>query len=73
MDASKPAIDANEAATEATGATLHSYTAPGNGHGLFEHDKFYDIKVNGVWLVDWLKDLTTGDPPPDVHCDNCNP
>jgi hypothetical protein len=40
-------IDANEAAIEDTGVVLHSYTAPGNGHGIFEWPRFYEIEVNG--------------------------
>jgi hypothetical protein len=64
-------IDANETAIEAAGATLHSYTAPGEGHGLFEFDRFYDLEVNDVRLIDWLKQLATGKPPGDVHCDKC--
>lgn len=66
-------IDANEAAIEATGVRLHSYTAPGDDHGLFEFDKFYDLKVNGVRLVDWLESLVTGEPPADVRCKRCRP
>jgi hypothetical protein len=66
-------ITANEAATEATGVRLHSYTAPGDGHGLFEFDTFYTIKVNGVRLVTWLSDLTGARPPADVRCDRCAP
>ncbi|MFC4591686.1 pectinacetylesterase family protein [Sphaerisporangium corydalis] len=64
-------IDANEAAIEAAGVTLHSYTAPGAAHGLFEFDRFYDLEVRGVHLVDWLGRLTTGEPPGDVHCGDC--
>ena len=66
-------IDANETAIEAAGVNLHSYTAPGDGHGLFEFADFYNIEVNGTRLVDWLDDLTTDDPPDDVHCDQCDP
>jgi hypothetical protein len=65
-------IDANEAAIEAAGVTLHSYTAPGANHGFFEFDAFYDLKVNNVRLVDWLKQLVSGKPPGDVHCGKCN-
>jgi hypothetical protein len=65
-------IDANERAIEAAGVNLHSYTAPGTNHGIFEFDSYYDLKVNNVRLVDWLKQLTTGKPPGDVHCDKCN-
>jgi hypothetical protein len=64
-------IDANETAIEAAGVTLHSYTAPGDGHGLFEFDSFYDLKVNDIRLIDWLKQLAAGKPPGDVHCDEC--
>lgn len=66
-------IDANEAAIEAAGVQLHSYTAPGADHQIFEPDKFYEIEVDGVRLVDWLGTLVTGDPPADVHCDRCGP
>lgn len=66
-------IDANETAIETAGVTLHSYTAPGAGHGLFEFDRFYDLKVHNVRLIDWLKQLATGSKPPsNVHCDKCN-
>ncbi|GIF20366.1 hypothetical protein Ate02nite_30960 [Paractinoplanes tereljensis] len=66
-------IDRNEATIEAAGVTLHSYTAPGADHQIFELDKFYGTTVNGVRLVDWLKDLVTGKPPADVHCTECGP
>jgi hypothetical protein len=66
-------VDSNEAAIEAAGVHLHSYTAPGADHQIFEPDKFYDIKVNGVRLVDWIDELITNDPPDDVHCDKCDP
>ena len=64
-------IDGNEAAIEAAGVTLHSYTAPGDTHGLFEFDRFYDLEVHGVRLIDWLERLVTGKPPGDVHCAPC--
>ncbi|GAA0453203.1 hypothetical protein Aca07nite_65490 [Actinoplanes capillaceus] len=66
-------IDRNEAAIEAAGVTLHSYTAPGADHGLFEFEKFYEIEVNGVRFVDWLGELVTEGPPADVHCSECGP
>lgn len=76
MDGNPPNLlavtDANEAAIEAAGVNLHSYTAPGKKHGLFEFDTFYTIKVNDVRLVDWLKALITGKPMDDVHCDKCD-
>ncbi|GEM_PF-502938 len=64
-------IDANEAAIEAAGVDLHSYTAPGELHGIFEFDRFYEIEVNGVTLVEWLVALLTGEPLDDVHCGKC--
>ena len=70
-------IDANEAAIEAAieaaGVPLHSFTAPGDDHGIFEYEKFYEIAVNGVRLVDWVHALVTGTPPADVHCVRCDP
>jgi hypothetical protein len=66
-------IDTNEAAIEAAGVALHSYTAPGDDHGIFEWDTFYEIEVNGVTLVDWIDALLTGRPLDDVHCEQCEP
>jgi hypothetical protein len=63
--------DGNEAAIEAAGVDLHSYTAPGEGHGIFEFDDFYDLEVDGVRMVDWLDALADGEPVDDVHCDDC--
>ncbi|NUT35456.1 MAG: hypothetical protein HOV79_20580 [Hamadaea sp.] len=65
-------IDRNEAAIEAAGVTLHSYTAPGARHQIFE-DLFYDVDVNGVALTDWLDTLVTKEPPKDVRCQECGP
>ena len=53
-------IDANEAAIEEAGVVLHSYTAPGDGHGIFEWPKFYELEVNGEKLVDWVTRLIEG-------------
>jgi hypothetical protein len=64
-------IDANEAAIEAAGVVQHSYTAPGNGHGILEWDTFYTMEVNGIALVDWVDALIAGEPLDDVHCDEC--
>jgi hypothetical protein len=72
VDASTLAlIDANEAAIEAAGVVQHSYTAPGREHGILDLDRFYEIEVNGVRLVDWVDALIAGDPLDDVHCDDC--
>jgi hypothetical protein len=64
-------IDANEAAIEAAGVVQHSYTAPGREHGSLDLDRFYEIEVNGVRLVDWVDALVAGEPLDDVHCDDC--
>jgi hypothetical protein len=64
-------IDANEAVIEAAGVVQHSYTAPGEEHGIFEFERFYEIEVNGVTLVDWVEALLAGEPLDDVHCDEC--
>jgi hypothetical protein len=64
-------IDANEAAIEKAGVVLHSYTAPGHGHGILEWPRFYALKVNSQKLVDWLSSLIDGKPVEDVHCQKC--
>jgi hypothetical protein len=53
------------------GVVLHSYTAPGEEHGIFEYERFYELEVNGVKLVDWVEALFAGEPLDDVHCDQC--
>jgi hypothetical protein len=64
-------IDANEATIEKAGVVVHSYTAPGDGHGIFEEGPFYELEVNGVRLVDWVAALIAGEPLDDVHCVDC--
>lgn len=64
-------IDANEATIEDTGVVQHSYTAPGDDHGILEFDTFYQLEVNGVRLVDWAEALLSGTPLDDVHCVDC--
>ena len=64
-------IDANEAAIEEAGVVLHSYTAPGDGHGILEWPRFYELEVNGEKLVDWVGRLIEGKPVGDVHCRKC--
>jgi hypothetical protein len=64
-------IDANEAAIERAGVVLHSYTAPGNGHGILEWPRFYKLEVNGEKLVDWVSRLINGAQVADVHCTKC--
>jgi hypothetical protein len=66
-------IDANEAAIEDAGVVLHSYTAPGDGHGIFEGSRLYELEVNGVEFVDWLTKLIAHEPVHDVHCARCRP
>lgn len=64
-------IDANEADIESAGVVLHSYTAPGQEHGILDFERFYEIEVNGVRLVDWVNALIVGEPLDDVHCEEC--
>jgi hypothetical protein len=64
-------MDDNEAAIEAAGVVMHSYTAPGEGHGILEFELFHDMEVNDVRLVKWLEALLAGEPIGDVHCDPC--
>jgi hypothetical protein len=64
-------IDANETAIEDAGIVLRSYTAPGDDHGIFEWEKFYEVEVGGERLVDWVNRLIEGEPVDDVHCRQC--
>ena len=64
-------IDASEAAIGEAGVNPHSHTSPGNGHGIFEWPRFYEIEVNGERLVDWVTRLIEGKSVDDVHCQKC--
>ncbi len=64
-------IDANEATIEEAGVVQHSYTAPGNDHGIVGGGEFYGMEVDGVTLVDWVAALIAGEPLDDVHCAEC--
>jgi hypothetical protein len=64
-------VDANEAAIEAAGVVQHSNTAPGAEHQILDIDKFDEIEVDGVRLLDWVDALIAGEPLDDVHCDQC--
>jgi hypothetical protein len=46
-------------------------TAPGDGHAIFEYDRFDELEVNGERLVDWVRRLIQGEPVDDVHCEKC--
>jgi hypothetical protein len=50
---------------------LHSYTAPGDGHGILEWPRFYTMEVGGEKLVDWVTRLIERKPADDVHCKRC--
>jgi hypothetical protein len=54
-----------------SGVRLHSYTAPGVGHGILEWSRFYELEVNGERLVDWVRGLIDGERVDDVHCKKC--
>ncbi|WP_116998486.1 pectin acetylesterase-family hydrolase [Desertimonas flava] len=64
-------IDANDAAIEAAGVDLHTFTAAGDGHRVLERDDFYVLEEGGVTLVEWLAALLAGDPLDDVRCVDC--
>jgi len=60
-------LAANDAAIEAAGVPVASYTAPGADHGVLGYDAFYREEVGGVTLVDWVADLVAGEPVADVR------
>ncbi len=64
-------IDKNEAQIEAGGVELDSYISPGHDHTVIGTPEFYTEKVNGVLLVDWVRDLIAGKSIDDVHCQDC--
>ncbi len=65
-------IDQNEADIEAAGVPVASYIAPGTNHTILDSDRFYELEVEGVRLVDWVSDVVRGEAPADVHCAECD-
>jgi hypothetical protein len=57
---------ANETQIERAGVTLHSYTAPGEGHVVLDDSNLYTETVDGTALVDWIAALLSGRPAADV-------
>ena len=64
-------IDANETKIEDAGVNLLSYVAPGDDHTVLSDGLFYRETVNGVKLVDWVRQLIALEPVDDVHCKKC--
>ncbi len=65
-------IDGNEALIEQGGVDLRSYIAPGDSHTVLSKPDFYTETVQGVSLVDWVSNLVSRQPDPDVHCTDCS-
>jgi Pectinacetylesterase len=64
-------IDANETKIEDAGVNVLSYIAPGDDHTVLSDGLFYKETVNGVKLVDWVRQLIAHEPGDDVHCKKC--
>jgi hypothetical protein len=66
------ALDATEAQIEAAGVDIHSFVAPGPDHTITQGDQLYELEVDGVRLIDWLRDVIEADTAPaDVTCTEC--
>ena len=65
-------LDRNEELSEAGGAELQVYVAPGELHTILGRPDVYDLEVEGVAFIDWLTDFVDGGAPGDVHCTECN-
>ena len=50
---------------------FHSYTAPGDIHGITNIDIFYTREVEGVKFRDWVNDMVNDQPWDDVMCTDC--
>jgi hypothetical protein len=59
-------LHTNEAQIEKAGATLHTYTEPGDAHMVVDNEKFYTETVDGVALSEWVTRLVAGNPGADV-------
>jgi hypothetical protein len=50
---------------------FHSYTAPGEIHGITNIDIFYTREVEGIKFRDWVNDMVNDEPWDDVTCTDC--
>lgn len=66
-------IDQTEEQIETAGVSLASYVAPGTEHTIMGGDEFYEMEVEGVRLVDWVREHVEGGQPADVRCVECDP
>ena len=64
-------IDGNEVQIEAGGVDVLSYISPGDDHTVLSEDDFFTSTVDGVPLVDWVRDLIGGGEVTDVRCEVC--
>jgi Pectinacetylesterase len=49
-----------------------SFLAPGTQHCVITNDNFYTLRSGGVRMVDFVEDLVSGRPPPEVRCTGCD-
>jgi hypothetical protein len=50
---------------------FHTYTLEGNDHCISFSPTIYEVEVDGVKLIDWLRALANGEAIDDVTCTDC--
>ncbi|MCU0465861.1 MAG: pectinacetylesterase family protein [Anaerolineae bacterium] len=50
---------------------FHTYTLEGNDHCITFSPAIYEVEVDGVKLIDWLRALANGEAVEDVTCTDC--
>jgi hypothetical protein len=50
---------------------FHTYTLAGNDHCITFSPAIYEVEVDGVKLIDWLRALANGEAIDDVTCTDC--
>lgn len=56
----------------ASAPNFRSYVAGGTEHRIISFPYFYTVRVGDVRFRDWVDDLASGRPVPNVHCTSCD-
>lgn len=67
-----PLIDQNMADIAAEVDNFASFTHGGELHTILPREAFYTYAVDGVRIVDWVRQLAQGEAVPTLHCTDCD-
>ncbi len=68
----EPLLEEHLLAIHSAVPNYRSFTAGGDLHCVLPRGEFYTYAIDGVRLVDWVRDLANGEPVPSLHCTDCS-